>query len=90
MCFYKWKFDCDGRSYDLIKAGPVRITKVIKCSKVYEDNMHFDLEKMLKENSDLTIDCHKGCVSTYTSNMHLNRHKNASPPRMMWKRQLNR
>lgn len=35
--------------------------------------MHVDLEEALAGNPELTIDCHRNCVSTYTSKLHLSR-----------------
>ena len=37
--------------------------------------MHVDLEEALAGNPELTIDCHRNCVSTYTSKLHLSRQK---------------
>ena len=70
-CIYKWKFNRDGRNYDLTKAGAARIATVIKFSKEYKDDMHVDLVG----NQELTIDCHRTCISTYTSKLHLSRQK---------------
>ena len=72
---FKWKFNCDCRNYDLTKAGAARIVTVIKFSKEYKDDMHFDLEEALAGNPELTIDCHRSCVSTYTSKLHFSRQK---------------
>lgn len=73
-CIFNGKFNCDDKS-DLTKAGPVRIKTVIGFSKEYNDNIHIELEEKLGENPELTIDCHRCCVSTYTSQQHLKRHK---------------
>ena len=74
-CIFKWKFNCDGRNYDLRKAGAARIATVIKFSKEYKDDMHVDQEEALVGNSELSIDCHRSCMSTYTSKLHLSRQK---------------
>lgn len=74
-CIFKWKFDCDGRNYDLTKAGADRIATIIKFSKEYQDDMHVKLEETLAGNPELTIDCHRSCVSTYTSKLQLSRQK---------------
>ena len=74
-CIFKWKFNCDGRDYDLTKVGAARIATVIKFSKEYQDGMHVDLEEALAGNPELAIDCHRNCVSTYTSKLHLSRQK---------------
>ena len=70
-CIFKWKFNRNGRNYDLAKAGAARIATVIKFSKEYRDNMHVDLEEELASNLELTIDCHRNRISTYTSKLHL-------------------
>ncbi|EDO50031.1 predicted protein [Nematostella vectensis] len=73
-CFFDWKFHCDGKGV-LGKAGPARIESIIKFSKDYNDDIHVTLAEQLKRNSLLTIQCHRDCVSTYTSKQHLDRHK---------------
>lgn len=75
LCIFNWKFHCEGREYDLTKAGPARIAKVIQFSKEYDDDLHDKLEENLARNPTLTIDCHRACVSTYTSKLHLSRQK---------------
>lgn len=37
--------------------------------------MHVDLEEALAGNPEFTIDCHRSCVSTYSSKLHLSRQK---------------
>ena len=68
------KYNCDDKS-ELTKAGPTRIESVIRFSKEYKDNVHVDLVDILGKNPELTIECHRSCVSTYTSQQHLSRHK---------------
>lgn len=70
-CIFMWKFDCDGRNYDLTKAGTAHIATIIEFSKEYQDDMHVKLEETLAGNPELTINCHSSCVSTYTSKLHL-------------------
>jgi hypothetical protein len=74
QCFFNWKYDC-GDKGDLTKAGPDRIRTIVKFSKEYKDNIHVDLVDRLGRNPELTIECHRSCVSTYTSQQHLNRYK---------------
>ena len=73
-CFFKWKYNCD-KETEVKEVGPPRIASIIKYSKQYGDEIHIELEKDLKENAELTLKCHRNCVSTYTSNQHLKRHK---------------
>ena len=51
-----------------------RIRSIIEASKLREDGIHIYLEKELEANSNLTIKCHRNCVSTYTSKYHIKRH----------------
>jgi len=66
-CFFKFKFQCDGRQEKLTECGLNRIENIIRCSEIYLDGIDKLLEKSLRENRDFTIKCHKSCVSTYTS-----------------------
>lgn len=56
-----------------VTAGPVRIQTIIACSKQYDDGLCVQLEEELSENSQLTIQTHRNCVSTYTSKTHIKR-----------------
>ena len=71
---FKWKYNCVDKG-ELTKAGPARIESVIRFSKEYKDNVHVDLVDRSEKNPELTIECHRSCVSTYTSQQHLSRHK---------------
>lgn len=73
-CFFKFKFQCDGRQEKLTESGLNRIENIIKCSKIYHDGVDKSLENSLRENHDLTIKCHKSCVSTYTSTTQIQRY----------------
>jgi len=74
-CFFQWKFRCETKKDPLITATAVRISNIIRCSKIYGDGKHFDLQEALNQNSELTIKCHKTCVSTYTSSRQTDRYK---------------
>lgn len=74
-CYFNWKFNCHLKKEALIQAGPVRIENIIKCSKIYGDEKHVDLQNILEKNNELTLKCHKSCVSAYTSKTHTQRHK---------------
>ena len=69
-CFFKSRFCEDG---NLTTAGPARIQAIVKFSKEYKDD--FFLEEKLRDNPNVTIGCHRNCVSTYTSKERLNRHR---------------
>ena len=47
---------------------------IIRCSKARHDGLHLDLERQLQSDIDINIKCHKNCVSSYTSNSHIQRH----------------
>lgn len=83
-CYFKWKFGCDHGAKDLSSAGSARIKTIIKCSKQYGDGLHVVLQEKLDANSDLTIQCHRECVSTYVSQQQVNRHlkRQGIPPQM--------
>jgi len=72
---------CEGSTSGkpLSKAGPQRIRSIINASKIYQDNRHDDLEKLLAADENATVLCHKDCVSTYTSKSHLQRHLKHHP-----------
>jgi hypothetical protein len=71
--FFEWKFNCSGRSEPLSTAGAQRIKTIIKCSIQYGDEKFFELETKVQDDQDFTIQCHRSCVSTYTSKTHLKR-----------------
>ena len=58
---------------DLTTAGPQRITTIIAASKARGDSIHLTLESELDKNPDLTVQCHRDCVTTYTSKQHISR-----------------
>ena len=70
-CFFDWKFGCKDNSQRLIEAGSARIQNIIRCSRIYNDEVNILLHEKLQNNADLTIDCHKSCVSSYTSTHHI-------------------
>lgn len=73
-CFFKWKYMCDCKEEKLIESGRSRIESIIKCSKIYHDEVHQQLENSLEVSTDFTLKCHKSCVSTYTSTTQIQRH----------------
>lgn len=70
-CVFNWKFSCDNKSERLIEAGYARIQNIMRCSGIYNDDLHISLQEKLENNANLTIDCHKSCVSSYTSTHHV-------------------
>ena len=77
-CFFNWKFKCQHKKEPFIAAKAVRITNIIRCSKLYGDDKHFELQNALDKNTEITLKCHKSCVSSYTSKSHTERHKRQS------------
>ena len=45
-----------------------------KMHKIYGDNIHSTLQDELNKNSTFTIQCHRNCVSNYTSSERIERH----------------
>ncbi len=70
-CFFKSKFNYEDGNLTI--AGPARIQTIVKCSKEYKDDFYLTLEEKLRDNPNVTIGCHRNCVSTYTSKERLNR-----------------
>ena len=50
-----------------------RVRSIIAASKQRGDKLHtdLDLEIRLENNPELTVQCHKSCVSSYTSKVHI-------------------
>lgn len=73
-CFFKDVLQCEEDSGILTTAGKARIETIIRCSKSYKDGIDTGLEEKLADDPSLTIQCHRNCVSTYTSRHHISRH----------------
>lgn len=65
-------FNCS-KDESLITSGVQRIKNIISASKRRGDTIHIDLERQIDSNPNLTVQCHKSCVSTYTSSHHISR-----------------
>ena len=65
--FFAWKFNCQGKKDPLTVAAADRIHTVIRCSQIYCHGKDTNLQESLNKNNDLTIKCHRSCVSTYCS-----------------------
>ena len=63
QCYFNWKFDCSKKKERLVCAKTVRINNIIRCSKVYGDEKHLELQGKLYRDEDFTLKCHKSCVS---------------------------
>lgn len=74
-CLFDWKFNCESYTERLIESGDKRIQTIIKCSKVYNDDFYNELEEKIAVTRELTVKCHKSCVSTYCSATQLERHR---------------
>ena len=74
-CFLHWKFNCIGKTEGLVNVAATRIQNLIRCSKIYGDGIHAQLEANIEKDPGLFLRCHKSCVSTYTSNRQTERHK---------------
>ncbi|KAG0720297.1 hypothetical protein GWK47_048802 [Chionoecetes opilio] len=68
-CFFK----CGTSNKSLTTAGLERIKTIIESSKTRSDDLHIDLQRPFDENNQMTIQCHRSCVSSYTSKSHINR-----------------
>ena len=64
-CYFDWKFKCNDslRSKGLIKAK--RIPNIIRCSQLYQDNIHEKLQPQFDSNSGLILQAHKVCIEKY-------------------------
>lgn len=73
-CFLGQVYGCGESEKVLTSVGADRITTIINSSKHRQDNIHVDLEKRRQNDETLTIQCHRDCISTYTSSWHISRH----------------
>lgn len=73
-CYLSEIFHCIDSEKELTSIGPDRIRTIIESSKRRQDTIHEDLERKLLNDEHLDIYCHRNCVSSYTSNYHINRY----------------
>ena len=66
-------FECELEENLLATAGPARVKTIILASKQRGDDKHIQLQQQLDDNENLSIKCHRSCVSTYTSTSHIQR-----------------
>ena len=64
-CYFDWKFKCNDslQSKGLIKAK--RIQNIIRCSQLYQDNIHEKLQPQFDRNSGIILQAHKVCIEKY-------------------------
>ena len=74
VCFFKDVLQCKDDSGVLTTAGKARIETIIRCSKLYQDDIDTTLEEKLADDPSPSVHCHRNCVSTYTSQHHISRH----------------
>ena len=74
-CYFKFKFDCQGKNEKILRCGIGRIRNVVKCSKIYGDGKYVELDELMEGDSmTCAISSHKSCVCSYTSPEKLKRH----------------
>lgn len=78
-CFFEQFQKCNTLNKPLIICRTARIKNVIACSKLRGDNIAELLENELATNTEYIIQCHKSCVSTYTSKHHIKRQATSAP-----------
>ena len=54
-CYFKWKFNCQDKNERLTCSGAVRIANIIRCSKIYGDEKHYELENELEKNNEFSL-----------------------------------
>ena len=66
-CYFDWKFRCNNslQNKKLINIKAKRIQNVIRCSKLYQDDVHHRLQSQFDSDSSLVLQAHKVCVEKY-------------------------
>ena len=66
-CYFAWQFHCkeSKQKEKLGNAKDKKIKKIIRCSKIYRDGIHQELELQYVENKDLCLRVHKTYADTY-------------------------
>ena len=61
--YFNWKFKCND---SLHNKGLINIkTNIIRCSKLYQDNIHERLQFQFDSDSSLVLQAHKVSVEKY-------------------------
>ena len=67
-CYFKLMGRCsEPKNQVLTSAGKDRIQSIINASRQRGDTLPTDLELFTRDNKDFSVQCHRSCVSTYTS-----------------------
>ena len=66
-CHFAWKFRCiDSKKKEaLVNVKAKRIENIIRCSKIYKDEIHQKLQLQYDSDKDLTLKAHSSCVNKY-------------------------
>ena len=66
-CYFDWKFGCNDslKNTGLINIKAKRIQNIIRCSQLYQDNIHERLQLVFDRDSSLVLQSHKVCVEKY-------------------------
>jgi hypothetical protein len=66
-CYFAWKFQCkDSKTREpLVNAKAKRIENIIRCSKLYQDNIHEKLQFQFDNDKDLNLRVHRSCADKY-------------------------
>ena len=65
LCYFHSKYGCKPSAGRLQNTS--RISKIIECSKIYGDTFHETLEELYINDPNITLQCHKNCISRYVS-----------------------
>lgn len=66
-CVFDWKYGCkqSKKKEGLVNAKAKRIENIIRCSKLYNDDIHHKLQSQYDSNAELVLRVHKTCVDKY-------------------------
>ena len=64
-------FKCGKLDINIVDCVAQGNRTIIECSKRRKDGINIEREKLLDSNENATLRCYKNCVSTYTSNAHI-------------------
>ena len=73
--FLNSQIKCSG-SRELKDVSNERREKIIEKSKIRKDSLGVEIENRTERNEALTLVSHRNCISTYTSDTHIQRHIN--------------
>jgi len=66
-CVFDWKYGCkqSKKKEGLVNTKAKRIDNIIRCSKLYNDDIHHKLQSQYDSNAELVLRVHKTCVDKY-------------------------